>query len=408
MCSENGVEMPASLAEDSEECAAWENKYGDQFPWINAMRNYRRINTVLKKCETMRRRVMPNGRVEFSFLYFGGDTGRWSGTGGWNPQNLPQSPFYFDADLQLTEEKTDLSVDLRARLTAGPGMTLAVSDLSAIEPRAASFMSRNKAMLEAFRAGFGPYAALARATMGWDGKDLAVEDPELYALCKAKSLAFMYGAGWLKFIDMAPMYIGQANADKILKVRPPEHEIVAFDAFIMGNEFNAGHVAKFKTNTEEQNWVWCNAWIHMRDFRAAHPELVAVWKTCGETLKKSIGGTCEIGIPSGRTLRFFNVTKRADGMVCRTTRGGSFYKYYAAKVFQNANQAFARDIFAEAILRIEAAGYPVVLHVHDEVVVEVPLGFDPKLLTALMVVPPAWCRSIPLASKTKLMPHYTK
>jgi DNA polymerase len=75
---------------------------------------------------------------------------------------------------------------------------------------------------------------------------------------------------------------------------------------------------------------------------------------------------------------------------------------------QNLNQGFARDVFAEAVLRVEAAGIPVILHIHDEVLCHVPAGFDKNKLTELMTVRPSWAKKLPIASDTKLMPRYKK
>ena len=66
---------------------------------------------------------------------------------------------------------------------------------------------------------------------------------------------------------------------------------------------------------------------------------------------------------------------------------------------ENIVSGIARDILVEAMLRIEAAGYPIVLHVHDEIVAEVPQGFGSREeLIRLMTRRPAWALELPIAA----------
>ena len=69
----------------------------------------------------------------------------------------------------------------------------------------------------------------------------------------------------------------------------------------------------------------------------------------------------------------------------------------------------ARDLLAEAMLRIEAAGYPIVLHVHDELIAEVPEGFGSlDEFTKLMICKPAWALNLPIAAKAWTAKRFTK
>jgi DNA polymerase bacteriophage-type len=53
------------------------------------------------------------------------------------------------------------------------------------------------------------------------------------------------------------------------------------------------------------------------------------------------------------------------------------------------------------MLRIESAGYPIVLHVHDEIVAEVPIGFgSTDELSSLMTRKPAWALELPIAAES--------
>ena len=79
---------------------------------------------------------------------------------------------------------------------------------------------------------------------------------------------------------------------------------------------------------------------------------------------------------------------------CRGGQGA-----YGGTWTENVVSGISRDILVEAMFRLEAAGYPIVLHIHDECVAEVPNGFgSEEEFVDLMTRKPAWAPDLPIAA----------
>ena len=79
---------------------------------------------------------------------------------------------------------------------------------------------------------------------------------------------------------------------------------------------------------------------------------------------------------------------------------------YGGLLAENATQAVARDLLALSLLRLEEAGYEVLLHVHDEVVIAGE--HDPEEIARIMCTLPEWAEGLPLAAHGGVLERYGK
>jgi DNA polymerase bacteriophage-type len=100
-------------------------------------------------------------------------------------------------------------------------------------------------------------------------------------------------------------------------------------------------------------------------------------------------------------LTYMGVTSQTNQWERQKTYGGAWA--------ENVTQALSRDVLAQAILRVERAGFPVVLHVHDELVVEVPIGtVDVKEVELTMEELPKWAKDLPMKAVGYSAKRYRK
>ena len=351
-CRAVGINPPASTAEDSSEFDEWQEKYGARFPWIAAMQTYRRVNRKLKILQAALIRCRAGYEMTFSLKYFGGFTGRWSGDTGFNIQNL--------------NKEKDFDVDVRRMLIPREGCVFVICDLAQIEPRCLAYLSGNWALLERIAGGESIYEAHARGTMGWKGGSLKKENPRLYGLGKARVLGLGYQCAAAKFVTVARIMGG-------IEITLAEAE---------------------KT---------------VADFRRSNPLITGLWAKLEREFVSRQRGTHFLKLPSGRYLRYFAVD--AESMTAANERGGPRYNFYGGKLVENLIQGTARDVFAEGLLRVEDAGFPVLFHVHDEVIVEVPIAEAEVAKTEierLMSICPSWLEGCPLGAEAVIATHYLK
>ena len=394
-CRKAGVEPPKSLAKDSEELANWIKEHGDKLTFVSAMQNYNRINMHLQRTKSVKERLTDEGRMSYNLKYFGADaTGRWCGDAGFNVQNMPRDTKY--------------GVNIRNVVSPAKGKTLVISDLSQIEPRLTAFLAGDDDFLELVSKGMSPYEAHARQTMGWTGGKLKDEDPELYLLAKVRVLQLGYGSGWFKFAETVKAY-GQTQ---ILDSSFSRQDELRFQEF--AKKYQPGKFSAYSNLSADERRQWVNAYIQVQDFRDKNPKITSSWKNLDKRLKTSAneGDDFKIEIPSGRTLNYFRCRHEPDGVTCATQKGSiRRTKMYGANLFQNSVQALARDCFGFILKNLYDGGYDVVLHVHDEVVVEVEEENAEEIkneIQKIMMTGPEWMKDVPLSSDAIISKEYTK
>lgn len=411
-CAEAGIPAPSSLAQTSEECAEWEETYGEQHPVVDAMRCYRRANAMLKKFETIHRRIGPNGRMSYSLKYFGASTGRWSGDAGFNAQNLPRDPMYFDADWRITREKTDRFVDMRSRLTAAPGKKLIVADYAQIEARVTPWVAGDKDMISMIRKGVSVYDVQGiRNGMNDDpSKSLKKLNKALYAVCKAQVLGLDFGCGWFKFVSFAKTSLKYEAGvfEQVFGKDVSEEDREKFADYLrwlksLGKRKAGATVFAdvFPTLDLFTQNTWVNSWLQVTEYRRLNPKKIALWKRLGDAAAKTAatGGTFEIELPSGRVLKYFRTLKRGRDVWAQTTKGGHTTMIAGPLLTENLVQATARDIMAEAFVRLWDAGLNPIALIHDESVVEADMDVPVERVVEIMTVNPEWAKSLPIGAE---------
>ena len=136
-----------------------------------------------------------------------------------------------------------------------------------------------------------------------------------------------------------------------------------------------------------------------------------------------LNGNLFVRLPSGRKLCYWGAKVETDPETGRdqityagveqATRQWSRRETYGGKLVENIVQATARDCLAETMRKVDAAGYSIVMHIHDEIVCEVPYKDggnldDLKAITDIMAQPVSWAPGLPLRGDGYVTPFYKK
>jgi DNA polymerase len=372
-----------------------------------------------------------DGRLRGTLQFDGaGRTGRWSGRT-FQPQNLPRPTLsQADIDFGIKAIKTGaadliapnvmelISSAIRGVIVAPEGKKLVVADLSNIEGRMLAWLADETWKLQAFRdfdagAGADLYKLAYAKSFGVHPSEV---DKAQRQIGKVQELALGYEGGVGAFLTFSLAY----GIDLEAMARDAWHTLPE-DLLRKSGEFYAW-ILKRNGNTyglSREAFITCD--VFKRGWRNSHRNVAALWKDleascvvavqnpgqtldCGEFKVRRDRSWLRIGLPSGRALCYphpqVNDGKLSYMGVNQYTRQWTRLKTYGGKLVENATQAAARDVMASSMHAIEAAGYQIVLTVHDEILTEVPdtPDFSHQHLAALMSTTPAWAEGLPLAA----------
>jgi DNA polymerase len=356
------------------------------------------------KLTTMRAWRNGDGRARGTFRYHGASTGRWTSFG-IQLQNLKR-PLVEDTaaaieavstgSLELMRQRYPQPMSVvgdiaRALICAAPGHRLIAADLSGIESRVTAWISGQQDKLDQ-----------------WAKFDHTKDpnDEPYYILGRRFGIAQEQARTIGKTADLAFGYMGGAGAWE--KLAPDDD-----------------------TSTEDEIKQRQKAW------RSAHQNTVKFWGRinraaiqavgkpgavfeCGRIAFECDGMFLRMKLPSGRKLAYPFPKLLMDkfenlAVVFMDNAGGKWTECrcglgaYGGTWIENVVQAVSRDLFAAAMVRLEAADYPIVLHVHDEIVAEVPNNFgSTEEFLRILTTAPAWAEGLPIAAKARNGPRFCK
>ena len=345
--------------------------------------------TSVKKYEAIERSVCSDGRVHGLLQFYGANrTGRWSGRLV-QVQNLPQNHIpdlelarnlvkeqrFEDLDLLYDSTPEVLSELIRTAFVPKPGCRFIVADFSAIEARVLAWFAGEQWRLDTFAEGGDIYCASASKMFGIPVVKHGVNG-HLRQKGKIAELALGYGGAVGALTSMGALDMGLQEEELqplVSQWRNSNPHITKF-----WWDVDAAAVKAVKERTE-----------------------VAMGKLCF-TYRS---GILFVTLPSGRKLSYIKprMTQNRFGRESLSYEGvGESKKWmrietYGPKLVENIVQATARDLLAQAMLRLRNQGFEIVMHIHDEAVLEVPEGVSGvEEICQIMSEQPDWAAGLPL------------
>lgn len=357
--------------------------------------------TSTEKYNAMLRTACPDGRIRGLTQFCGASrTGRWAGRLV-QMQNLPQNKMP-DTDLDLARQLVrardletlemlfddtagTLSQLIRTAFIPRPGYRFIVSDFSAIEARVLAWLADEAWRMEVFNTHGKIYEASAEQMFHLPPGSVKKGNP-MRQKGKIAELALGYGGA-----------VGAMKAMGALDMGLEEKELQP-----IVNSWRAANksITKFWWDTDAA-------------VRRCIRDKVPVKLPHNMSLRKE-GPLMRLKLPSGRELSYVKPRVDDDDNITyegtiQTSGGWGRIESYGPKFVENIVQATARDCLAEAMVRLEASGFPIVFHVHDEVICEVPIGTSSaEELSALMGQPITWADGLPLKADAYECEYYKK
>ena len=345
--------------------------------------------TSVKKYEAIERSVCSDGRVHGLLQFYGANrTGRWAGRLV-QVQNLPQNHLpdlelarklvkngrFEEVELLYESIPNVLSELIRTAFIPKEDYRYLVADFSAIEARVLAWLSGELWRLDVFATHGKIYEASASAMFHVPMEEVTKGSP-LRQKGKISELALGYGGAAGALISMGALDMG-------IK----EEELSSLVS------------------------TWRKANPHITQFwwevdKAAIQAVTEKKRTqAGRITFEYRSGILFVILPSGRKLSYVKPRMEMNqfdrrGLTYEGIGGNKKWcriETYGPKLVENIVQGTARDLLAEAMLRVDKAGYEIIMHCHDEIIAEVPeCESSVEELCRLMEVPPVWADGLPL------------
>ena len=360
--------------------------------------------TSVAKYSTMLTAVCQDHRLRGILQFYGANrSGRWAGrlvqTHNLAKNSLPDLDLArelaaagdFDTLATLFGETAFVFSELiRTAFIPSDGCRFVVSDFAAIEARVLAWIAGEEWTLEAFRQGKDIYCETAsmmyRVPVEKHGQNSHLRQKGKVAVL---ACGYQGGVGAMKRMD------------------------------------KGGSIPEDELQSVVDQW------------REANPKVVKLWRTCELAAKTAIqehrtvrlahgiafsyiNRNLFIQLPSGRKLCYWDTRLKQDDYTGRLsitymgvnqeTKQWGETETYGGKLVENIVQATARDCLAVAMTRVSALGYKIVMHVHDEMIVDVPNTDTeaPGRINAIMAQPIDWAEGLPLKGDTYETPFYKK
>ena len=394
-------------------------------------------NSVAKYAAALSYASPTDGRARGLLQYHAAHTGRWGGRG-LQPQNFPKG---WDTGEEQTEAITAimgarngefsarygvksmdaLSNSLRGLFVASPEKELVCADFNAIEARVLFWLASEENALAAYRRGESPYLEMGKAI--YHRFITKKDDPQEYDIAKRTILGAGYGMGAKKFrsniyTETAKkgrgLLVSEELAERAIKVYRTRYPLVpnlwrateraAIDAVLNPTQvFSCAAGGKVAWGmTKDRRFLACRL-PSGRFLRYWKPSVESAWVTfCQDDdcvhWKKMDDNACP------KRQKRWQLCYQGENAYSK--QWGTLTTYGGALV-ENVTQAVARDLLVGGMQRVSAAGYDLLLTIHDEVLAE---KAAPNLVEfiALLCEPQKWATGLPIAAEGWVGQRYRK